>query len=212
MSLLMVVAATPVAHAQRAQGDAPRSEPTAAAGSAKIMLRPGDRIRLRIWREPDLSGEFPVSEAGVITIPKLGPIEVLGRDPDSLRSEIVAGYSKYLVNSSLEVVFVHRVQVLGEVRNPNLYYADETMTVGDVLALAGGVTDRAKLSRLELIRAGQRVPFTLTQNTVIGESAIRSGDQILVPQKGWIARNPGTFVAALTTAASLAVTVLLRHR
>ncbi|MFL5575970.1 MAG: polysaccharide biosynthesis/export family protein [Gemmatimonadaceae bacterium] len=218
-SLLAIAAAPPsAARAQGTPANAFRGEaparPAPAAGSTKFTLRSGDSVRVRIWREPDLSGAFPVIEPGVVTLPKLGLLEVAGRDPDSLRAAILAGYAKYLVNSSMEVVFVHRVQVVGEVRKPNLYYADETMTVGDVLALAGGASDRGKLDEIGLVRDGQRLPLRLSQSTVLGQSPIRSGDQILVPQKSWIARNPAIFVAGITTVATLAVRILLdnNHR
>lgn len=207
VSLATIVVPPPTASAQHASEDAFGRAARPAGGTSKMTLRPGDRIRLRIWREPDLSGEFSVTESGVVTLPKLGPFEVIGRDPDSLRAEIVAGYAKYLVNSSMDVAFLYRVQVQGEVRTPNLYYADETMTVGDVLALAGGGTEHAKLSRIELIRGGQRLPFTLSQTTVIGQSPIRSGDQLLVPEKSWFARNPGLVVLGLTTIATLGVRI-----
>src|SRR5579859_2458293 len=62
-------------------------------GGSRLM--PGDVIRLRIWREPDLSGEFPVDESGTAVFPKLGPTKVGSITADSLRSLLVSTYSQY---------------------------------------------------------------------------------------------------------------------
>src|SRR3954453_9237629 len=67
-------------------------------------LRPGDLVRLRIWREPDLSGEFPVDEGGNLVLPKIGPVPVGATSPDSLKQRILTSYRSYLRNPSIEVV------------------------------------------------------------------------------------------------------------
>src|ERR1700677_767450 len=53
------------------------------AGSATLL--PGDIVRLRIWREPDLSGDFPVDERGTVVFPKIGPTAVAAMTTDSLK-------------------------------------------------------------------------------------------------------------------------------
>ncbi|HMI57035.1 MAG TPA: polysaccharide biosynthesis/export family protein, partial [Gemmatimonadaceae bacterium] len=45
-------------------------------------LLPGDAISLKIWREPDLSGEFSVDESSVVVLPKVGPLNVRGITSD----------------------------------------------------------------------------------------------------------------------------------
>src|SRR5271163_4739261 len=58
------------------------TDTSASAGSA--VLLPGDVVRLRIWREPDLSGDFPVDEHGTAVFPKIGPTPVAQVTTDSL--------------------------------------------------------------------------------------------------------------------------------
>src|SRR4051812_35889186 len=65
-----------------------------------VMLRSGDIVRLRIWREPDLSGEFVIDEQGVVVFPKVGPIRVLGTSSDALRDTLVKSYQVFLRNPS----------------------------------------------------------------------------------------------------------------
>ena len=78
-------------------------------------------MRLRIWREPDLPGDFAVNESGIVVLPKLGPRRVVAENPDSLKAWVVCSYANFLRNPSIEVLLVRRIQVLGAVKNPVLY-------------------------------------------------------------------------------------------
>jgi protein involved in polysaccharide export with SLBB domain len=184
--------------------------PSGADSAAADRLRPGDIIRLRIWREPELSGEFPVSEAGVAVFPRMGPLSVTEDSPETLRERLVSVYGEFLQHSSVEVVLLRRLQVLGAVRNPGLYPADGTLSVSDVLALAGGTTAQGDPRRIELLRNGTRINAHLARDTRISELQIRSGDQLYVPERGWLSRNAAIAAAGLTASASLIVTLLLR--
>jgi polysaccharide export outer membrane protein len=181
----------------------PRSESPSA-------LRPGDIVRIRIWRETEMSGDFPVNEAGIVVLPKLGDVSVAGRPPAVLAAEIRGAYAQSIAHNSIDVRFLRRVQVIGAVRTPGLYHADPTMSVGDVLALAGGPSSQGRTNRVELYRAGHRLSGDLSSLTLVGESSIQSGDQIVVPQKSWISRNPGVAIGAVGT--SLAIIRLLAFK
>ncbi len=178
---------------------------TSSSTATTATLRPGDAVRLRIWREPDLSGEFPVDQDGFVVLPRIGPFSTGGVPFDSVRTQLIARYSQYLNHSAIEVTLLRRVQVLGAVRSPGLYPVDETMTVGDVLALAGGVTRDGVRDKVELIRSGQRVPVALTQRALLSETAVQSGDQLFVPDRSWISRNPGIVAAAISATVTLII-------
>lgn len=153
------------------------------------IIRPGDTIRLRIWREPDLSGDFAVDVGAVATLPRLGPVHVGSMTPDSLHNYLLAEFAKYLRNPTVEVTVLRRITVLGAVRNPGVYSADPTMTVAEVLALAGGVSPDGKRDRVQLIRNGNPLDLNLQPGTHMMTTALRSGDQLYVPQRSWISRN-----------------------
>jgi len=157
--------------------------------AGREMIRPGDSIRLRIWREPDLSGDFAVDAGGVATLPRLGPVSVGSMTPDSLHSYLLAGFAKYIRNPTVEVTVLRRITVLGAVRNPGVYSADPTMTVAEVLALAGGVSVDGKRDRIQLIRNGAPLDLSLAPGARMVTTALRSGDQIYVPQRSWMSRN-----------------------
>jgi protein involved in polysaccharide export with SLBB domain len=145
-----------------------------------------------------MSGDFPVSEGGIVVFPRLGPVMVVDESAVSLQTRLVAAYGEYLNHSSIDVVLLRRVQVLGAVRNPGLYHVDPSMTMSDVVALAGGATPRGHSQRVTLIREGRKLPGSVTYQTPVGGSPVRSGDQIVVPERNWLAQNPGVVVGAVS--------------
>jgi polysaccharide export outer membrane protein len=179
---------------------------TAAAES--LHIRPGDVVRLRIWREPDLSGDYPVDNQGVATLPKLGPIAVSDQSAPALHTLLVSRYTEFLRNPSIEVVVLRRITVQGAVRNPGVYTVDPSVTLADALATAGGVAPDGKTNQVQLIRDGKRIQTKLTGKTVLGQTPIRSGDQIYIPQRSWISRNPWVIAAGITATATILSRVL----
>lgn len=183
------------------QGFAQQPAAISPASANLAVLQPGDEVRLKIWREPDLSGDYGVDETGAATFPKIGPIVVTELSTDSLKALLVSSYAVYLRNPSVEVTFLRRVNVLGEVKNPGLYQVDPTMKVADVLAMAGGVNSDGNPNRIELIREGRRLSVRLSQQSLLAGSPIRSGDQLRVPQRSWMSRNTAVLAAGISATA-----------
>lgn len=184
--------------------------PLSAQYDDRGTVRPGDVVRLRIWQEPDLSGDFTVHETGTVVVPKLGPVEAGGMTDAALRQALVEGFGRYLNHTSIDVTVLRRIQVLGAVRNPGLYPVDATMSIADVLAVAGGTAADARPDRVQLVRGGERLDVHLTSAQRIADTPIRSGDQLFVPQRGWADRNTGTVVSVLTAGAGMLVALLTR--
>ena len=209
--LLLVAAlvASAPALAQQGQPSAPsQTPPESQVHGSSDPLRPGDVIRLRIWREPDLSGEFPVRETGDVVLPKVGPMTVAGESPTAVRDRLVRAYSEFLQHTSIDVTLLRRVQVMGAVRNPGLYNVDPTMTVSDALALAGGATNEGDRRSVRLVRDGEPVDVKLNESTRLAAQTLRSGDQLVVPERSWISRNTGVVAAAITGGVSLLIALV----
>ena len=173
------------------------------------VLAPGDVVRLKIWREPDLSGDYRLDEHGVAVFPKIGPLPVSQLSTDSLKNLLLGRYARYLQDPAVEVTFLRRINVLGEVRSPGLYDVDPTMTVADVIAVAGGVTPDGNSKKIELLRQGQGESSHISYQSRLADSPLRSGDQLRVPQRSWLSRN-GMVVAAGVTAVALIATAAIR--
>ncbi len=208
LRVLLLAIVLPMATAQCARSPAPLPVSPSAHSSGTVpdssgALRPGDVIRLRIWREPDLSGEFPVDEKGTAVFPKIGPMQVSALQPDTLRAQLVRSYSVYLRNPAIEVTLLRRITILGGVRNPGLHPVDPTMTLSDAFALAGGVTPEAKPDQVELVRDGKRYLYKISKETRVTDTPVRSGDQLYVPTKGWLARNTWLMSAVIGASVSI---------
>ncbi|HUF66744.1 MAG TPA: polysaccharide biosynthesis/export family protein [Gemmatimonadaceae bacterium] len=175
---------------------------TRAATGGFATLRPGDVIRLRIWREPDMSGEFTVDERGIAVLPRLGPTQVTDAPVPDVKTRLDQAYARFFQPGTVEITTLHRISVVGAVRSPGLYPADPTMTVADVLALAGGPTAAGK-NEILLMRNGRRVGPALTLSTPLTRTDLRSGDHLMVPERSLMARDPRIILGVLSTVASI---------
>ena len=204
-SLLFTMAtllASGLAFETAASQSTPTSGSIAVQGMAASSLRPGDALRVRVWREPELSGEFIVDESGVVTLPKLGPVRAIDETVAALKTRVVASYAEF-ITQPVEVTPLLRVRVLGAVRTPGLYRVEPIMTLADAIALAGGTTPEGSTSRVRLVRDGRTIDATLSPHALLAESPLRSGDQLFVPQTSWLSRNPGTLLGAVSATATL---------
>ena len=173
-------------------------------------LRPGDVVRLNIWREPDMSGEYIVDEAGIAIFPRVGEYRVLDDTPETLKARLLADYQQYLRNPSIEITVLRRVSIVGAVRSPGLHLVDPTVTLADALARAGGPSENADQDHIRIIRDGVELAVDIRVDTRIADSPLQSGDQIYVPLRSWITRNAGLVAATLSAMVSLSIALFIK--
>lgn len=212
-SAVAIAAGLLSAIATAAGAPAPLAAQTTATSIAAVdppgfTLQPGDVVRMRIWREEDLSGDFGVDEGGRVVLPKIGPVTVVGLSADSIDRMLVNTYAEYLRNPAIEVTLLRRINIMGAVQKPGVYPVDLTMTVADALALAGGASPNGKIDEAVLVRDGERLAFDLTKSTRIAETPLQSGDQLFVPERGWLSRNGWVVGAALTATTSVLIALM----
>jgi polysaccharide export outer membrane protein len=163
-----------------------------------------------VWREGDLSGDFPVDEVGRVTLPMLGVVKVEGLQWYALRDSLLSLYSRQLRNPSVMLTPLRRVQVLGEVPKPGNYLADPTLSLAGLVALAGGATAGGDLHRVRVVRGGKTIVKSASVESILLTADVRSNDQIFVDRRAWIERN-GAFVAsALISTAGILVALIRR--
>lgn len=179
-----------------------------AAEPAPVTLAPGDVIELTVWREEDLTGEFIVDEAGVVTLPLLGERKVTGIPVSELRAQLLRDYRVELQNPSITIRPLRRIYVLGEVNEPGLFTVDPTVSIAGAIALAGGATGAGDLNRIRVVRDGIAVRDRLGQETALQSGDIRSGDQIFVGQRNWFARNTTFVVSMLLSVSGIVISIL----
>jgi polysaccharide biosynthesis/export protein len=188
----------------------PADSGLAAASADFTALRPGDVLRLRIWREPDLSGDFPVDEAGEAVLPRLGPTVVTGVPAETLKRRLVASYREFLNNPSIEVTPLRRIAILGAVRNPGIYPIDPAVTLGQAASVAGGPAPDSRRNRLELTRGGVRREVDLQAHPGLANLPLASGDQVYLPERSWLSRNATWVVSTVIGVAGTTALLLTR--
>jgi polysaccharide export outer membrane protein len=99
-----------------------------ARGGEDATLLPGDVVRVQIWKEEDLSGDYMIDENGTITLPLLGQQRVAGMPVSRLRDTLIEQYRVQLRNPSINITPLRRLHVLGEVQKPGIYPVDLTVS------------------------------------------------------------------------------------
>jgi len=193
-ALVAALAASSVV-AARGQNPAPAQNPAASAAQPAaaadtlqpLAVRPGDVVRIVVWGHQELSGEFPIDENYDLLYPLIGPINVRNLSVAQLRERLNTDLSQLFQRPFIAVTPLFRVAVLGEVLKPGLYSVDPTLTVFDVIALAGGPTRDADQNKMQLIRGGENIRLSLDPAAIarstLRELGMRSGDQVAVPRK-----------------------------
>jgi polysaccharide export outer membrane protein len=194
-----------LALARPAIGQAADGAKSAAERAAAGRLQRGDRILLRVVREPELSDSVFVTERGDAAFPKIGTINVVAMTIAELQDTLRARYAEFLRAPAIQVVVLRRVVVNGEVRNPNVYFVDVSTTLRDVIARAGGFTDNGDRRKVAIVRGEQRIPAPRWDSDGGSAGDLLSGDQVYVGRKNWWVINA---LPAISTAVVLGSFIL----
>jgi polysaccharide export outer membrane protein len=162
----------------------------------EFPIGPGDRLRINVWRDEELTTDARVRPDGALTVPLVGDVRASGRTASQIRDEIQSKLTAYMKSETAKVtVIVSEVHsyyftVSGNVERPGLYRAGSYVTVLEALAMAGETNRFADGDKTLIIRRDRqvgikRIPINLDllsrgermeQNIVI-----LAGDNILVP-------------------------------
>lgn len=122
-------------------------EAGATEADANYELGAGDKIRIQVFGEDELSMDVLLSDSGQIDYPFLGKISAAGKTTNDLKRELMNGLKgDYLIQPKVMVSIIEFRQfyVNGEVQKPGGYAYQPGLTVDRAIALAGGFTVRAK--------------------------------------------------------------------
>jgi polysaccharide biosynthesis/export protein VpsN len=164
-----------------------------------FTLQAGDVLRVEIWREDDLSGDFPVDEMGIVTLPLLGDKDVNGVPLRDLRDQLVSEYRIQLRNPSISITPLRRVHVLGNVNQPGMYMIDPTVSLAGAVALAGGASAQGDLRRLRIARGGEIIRDGVPAEATLAQIDVQSGDQLFVERRGWFERNQNFLISTMVS-------------
>ncbi len=150
----------------------------------EYRLGANDRIRVTVYGEDDLSGEYEVDAAGVVSLPLIGEVQVLNFTVRQFERQVEERFADgYLVNPRVnaEVATYRPFYILGEVNNAGQYPYEPGMTIVKAVTTAGGFTYRANRRRVFITRrGGQDEEVAVPASSVV---PIMPGDVIRVPER-----------------------------
>ena len=139
-----------------------------------------DRIRMTVYRQPELSGEFFLDGEGFVALPLVGEIDAGGMTTRALEDEIERRLEAdgFLVTPQVGVqLLTYRpFYVLGEIARPGSYEYRDGMTVINAVALAGGYSYRADTDEVIIERGPCQMP-------TMADTLVQPGDIIKVPER-----------------------------
>ena len=175
------------APAARAVNTAPRSWT-----DQEYRLGAGDKLRVEVYREPQLSQSLQVRPDGKISLPLVGDITASGQTAMELRNALSAALKEYVTNPVVTVIVTDalaaQVYVIGEVATPGAQVMQGPMTVLQALAQAGGLKDFANKGDIRVLRRGANgttttLPFDYKEALKgrVEPMPLQPGDTVVVP-------------------------------
>lgn len=160
----------------------------------------GDRIRLQVDSEPQLTDTFPVGPSQELVLPVVGIVSLHG----VLRAELQVAMSRelgrFLRDPIVRATPLIRVSIIGEVNKPGFYLLPPASVVSDVVTAAGGPTQNAQVEKMWVERGGRRLvegqqlQNLLAEGLTLDDANVRPGDKFVVP-----ANSGGSFFNTVRT-------------
>ena len=179
-------------------------------------LQLGDGVRLTFYNiEDDVSGDYFILNDGTLQLPYIGLLLTSSKPFNEIKNSIIFSYESIYRDPELTVQPLYRVNVLGEVRQPGIYYVTGYERLTDLLAMAGGETLEADLDKLYLMRNDQRIDINAKKIVKEGQSlqdfGMQSGDQVYVSRAGLVSyRNASLLISGIGVAATIAAIFIVR--
>jgi polysaccharide export outer membrane protein len=152
-------------------------------------FQPGDRIKLQVDSEPQLSDTFPVGPSQEVVLPIIGVVSLHGVLRSELQTAMTRELGRFLRDPIVRAMPLIRLSIAGEVARPGFYMLPPTAVVSDVVTAAGGTTQNAQVEKMFVQRGdnrvfeGQALQGIISEGRTLDDASIRPGDKFVVPTK-----------------------------
>ncbi|MHB1352270.1 MAG: XrtA/PEP-CTERM system exopolysaccharide export protein [Thiobacillus sp.] len=161
------------------------------------LVGPGDSVNVFVWRNPEVSGTFPVRPDGKMTMNLVEDLQASGKTPTQLARDIEKALAKYIQEPIVTVIvgggvgpFDQQIRVVGEAAKPQALNYREKMSLVDLMIAVGGLTDFAAGNKAYILRTvdgkqerlGVRLEDLLRGGDVSANVDMRPGDVLVVPE------------------------------
>jgi polysaccharide export outer membrane protein len=152
----------------------------------------GDVLNVQVWKEKDLSQTVVVRPDGKISLPLLGDLQVIGKEPSQVEEIVKTRLQSMVVEPRVTVtvaeIHSRMVYITGEVARPGAYPLNTPITVLQLIAQAGGLTEFASRKKIQVIRANNKVDENLLSYKAMTQSkdgghnlTLNPGDTVVIP-------------------------------
>jgi protein involved in polysaccharide export with SLBB domain len=155
----------------------------AQAATAPAKLQPGDKIRITVYGEDKLSGDYQLDQSGQISLPLAGTITAQGLTQAELEQALAKKFrTQYLKDPKVTVTVatLEPFYLMGEVQKPGQYPYQSGLNVLTALAIAGGPTYRANRTTVQIQRRGET---SMREYPISTSVPVLPGDVIKVPER-----------------------------
>jgi polysaccharide export outer membrane protein len=155
--------------------------PASVAAQDDYRLGSGDRVRVIVYGETDMTGEYQIDGKGKLAFPLIGVVDAGGLTASELEKAIAGKLSPDYIKDpsvSVEVMTYRPFYIVGEVQKPGAYPYVAGMTILNGVAMAGGFTYRAREGDFYIERGGQGEKVDAGPNT-----QVQPGDVITVRER-----------------------------
>jgi protein involved in polysaccharide export with SLBB domain len=160
-----------------------QNQPLPSAVNEVYKLGSGDVIKITVFKQEELSGEYTINGAGQIALPLIGDVNTKDLTVKQVE-EAIANKLKpdYLLNPrvNVQVLNYRPFYILGEVKEPKSYPYVDGMTYLNAVAIAGGFTYRAKEDHVMVIRMNDPKKNEIRLNM---DEKVMPGDVIHVEER-----------------------------
>jgi polysaccharide export outer membrane protein len=204
ISAFVVLAATGVLFSQQAP---PATKSAAPAAAQKKEVAPPvampkvdedyvigieDVLAIAVWKDADSSvPQAVVTPDGMIRLPLINEVKADGLTVSQLRDLLTEKYSRFLKDPTVAVIPLKieskKVHIIGQVSKPGIYPLTAPMTVLELIARAGGLTELAKTKSIKIMRKKDGRILNFNYKDVIGGKNLKqnvfleNGDNVMIP-------------------------------
>ena len=142
----------------------------------------GDKLKVSVFGEENLSGQFEVNALGQVSLPLIGESPAKGLAIHEFRDQIARRLSDGYLKSpkvNVEMLNYRPIYVHGEVKSGGEFQFKNGLTLRDVIAIAGGYTYRADQSYLYIGREGEPDAAVKMPTDI----SVLPGDNIRIPER-----------------------------
>ena len=171
--------------------DDKKPAPVPPSFTEEYRLGAGDKLRIEVYKDAQLSQSVQIRPDGKITLPLIGDLDANNRTPIELRDAITSALKEYMTNPVVTVIVVEATAatayVMGEVYRPGSVNLQAPLTVLQALALAGGLKDFADAKNIRILRKTptgvNAIAFNYKDAVKSSRAPIylRPGDTVVVP-------------------------------